>query len=240
MEIKLIKLRPLTGYGRLKALADIQYGNVILTGIRLLEQNDELFIGMPAKKHDETWNDIFYFNDHVERDRVRDIIIAEYNKLTRKESEEMILNLTQHPATEDQKAEGVIDFAGEVLEGLKTALTFMEIPDEEEITKRANYITLIASRQNPGAKKAMIGGAPYLMSTLERALRKAGIEPVYAFSLRVSKEEPQPDGSVLKVQKLEHEGFISPPDPFADETPKQILEGAMKRLRWEQAEGRNS
>lgn len=39
----------------------------------------------------------------------------------------------------------------------------------------------------PGfALEAMIGGSPWMMSALENALRKQGIEPRYSFEKRVS------------------------------------------------------
>jgi len=56
----------------------------------------------------------------------------------------------------------------------------------------------------------MIGGAPYFMGALESALLEAGVEPVYAFSRRVSEEMIQPDGSVRKVGVFRHVGFVRP------------------------------
>jgi len=40
------------------------------------------------------------------------------------------------------------------------------------------------------------------------ALRDQGIEPVYAFSVRESIEQTQPDGSVRKVNVFRHAGFV--------------------------------
>jgi hypothetical protein len=54
----------------------------------------------------------------------------------------------------------------------------------------------------------MIGGAPYLMGALEKALRECGFTPVYAFSKRESIDQPQPDGSVRKVAVFRHLGFV--------------------------------
>ena len=55
---------------------------------------------------------------------------------------------------------------------------------------------------------AMIGGAPWMMSALEGALLDAGVQPVYAFSVRESVEQVQPDGSVRKVNVFRHVGFV--------------------------------
>jgi len=124
-----------------------------------------------------------------------------------------MINLTQHPAAPGQ---GVTDLTGEELKALKLALTFDVRPTTEEVSERAELIAQLAFRNGLGEEDdpnetltAMIGGAPYLMAPLERALRARGIEPMYAFSTRVSVEETQPDGSIRKVNVFRHAGFIS-------------------------------
>ena len=134
----------------------------------------------------------------------------------------MIINLTQHQATPEQVAAGVVDLPPAVRELLLMELTFETLPSAEEIEDRAAFIAALAlgfasSRvdedlDNAGALpqgvRAMIGGAPYLMSALEVALLDAGIQPVYAFSIRESREEQQADGSVRKVNIFRHAGFV--------------------------------
>lgn len=124
----------------------------------------------------------------------------------------MILNLTQHPSTPEQ---GVTDLTGEELASLKTVLTFDSLPDAQEIIDRAEYIAELACMNGLGGEDddpiptaAMIGGAPYLMAPLEAALRERGIEPLYAFSVRESTEQVQPDGTVRKVNIFRHAGFV--------------------------------
>lgn len=124
----------------------------------------------------------------------------------------MIINLTQHPGTPEQ---GVTDLTGEELASLKSALTFGTLPDAQEIAVRAEYIAELACMNGLGGDDddpiptaAMIGGAPYLMAPLERALRAVGIEPLYAFSVRESAEQTQPDGTVRKVNIFRHAGFV--------------------------------
>ena len=137
-----------------------------------------------------------------------------------------IINLTQHPATEEQVQDGVLDLEGEALVELKQALTFEVIPSPDEIRDRAERIARLVVRKvmspeqywskhdpyraihNAGIA-AMIGGAPYLMASLERALKEVGVEPLYAFSTRESVEEVQPDGSVRKVAVFRHAGWIT-------------------------------
>lgn len=116
----------------------------------------------------------------------------------------MILNLTQHPATAEQIAAGVQDLPS--AETLRTLLTFDQLPSRTEIKGRAEALALMA--EAAGADAAMIGGAPFLMSTLEAALLNKGIRPMYAFSKRVVTETKNFDGTVTKVSTFAHEGFV--------------------------------
>lgn len=113
----------------------------------------------------------------------------------------MILNLTQHHGTTDQ---GVVEPTNKtkVIE----LLTFNTLPTIGELNARASELAIIAVRE--GADEAMIGGAPYLMAPLEGALYRAGVTPVYAFSVRESKEEILPDGNIKKISVFKHAGWI--------------------------------
>ena len=113
---------------------------------------------------------------------------------------EKIINLTQHACSNEQASEGVVEPSNK--KAVQAALTFVEIPTKETIL--ASATTLAQS----GAKKAMIGGAPYLMGALEVALKKVGIQPVYSFSERVSKEVVLEDGTTQKTSVFCHKGFI--------------------------------
>jgi hypothetical protein len=116
-----------------------------------------------------------------------------------------ILNLTQHAASAEQVAAGVVELQDKA--SVHRLLTFEACPDRETIRARAEALAEIARAS--GAEAAMLGGAPYLMGPLEAALRSAGIRPVYAFSQRAGvEEELQPDGSVRKVQLFRHAGWV--------------------------------
>lgn len=117
-----------------------------------------------------------------------------------------MLNLTQHPASQAQLALGVTDLQGAIREALHNMLTFAELPSASDIIASARALASIAARTN--ASQAMIGGAPYLMAPLIKALEAEGIAPWFAFSRRRSVEETRPDGSVMKTQSFFHEGFI--------------------------------
>ena len=129
----------------------------------------------------------------------------------------MILNLTQYVVTAEQKAQLVVEPRMCKTE-IRELLTFEEIPSKEEIESRATKLAEIAVSEASmyagetdnvvWITRVMLGGAPYLMGALEKAVRECGFTPVYAFSQRESEEITQPDGSVRKVQVFRHIGFV--------------------------------
>ena len=113
-------------------------------------------------------------------------------------------NLTQHDRSAEQVDVGVRDFPHAEREQIQGLLTFDDLPSLEEIEDRAYRL----AQYVPQGAAVMIGGAPFLMSALERALRSRGCVPVYAFSRRESVDQPQPDGSVRKAAVFRHLGFV--------------------------------
>lgn len=127
----------------------------------------------------------------------------------------MIINLTQHASTQDQQAAGVVDLPEAARASLQKLLTFDNLPYADELYERAVAIAQLAEDNIPAGEysfpadvSAMIGGAPYLMSYLERELTKKLIIPVYAFSRRVVEEKHNADGTVSKVAVFKHDGFV--------------------------------
>ena len=126
----------------------------------------------------------------------------------------MILNLTQHQATPEQVAAGVVDLEGEDREFLIKKITFGEMPTRDEIIDAAFMLASFAdgwfhANELPiGEDTVMIGGAPWFMSALEKALKETEIKALYAFSKRESVEEIQEDGSVKKSMVFRHLGFL--------------------------------
>ena len=127
-----------------------------------------------------------------------------------------ILNLTQHHATPEQKDAGVVDIPEQQRALLIKLLTFEHLPDAEDVHQRAISISELITEADailhPGSEElvtdaVMIGGAPYLMPYLERHCG-AYCTVLYAFSIRESVEQTQPDGSVRKVNIFRHGGFI--------------------------------
>jgi hypothetical protein len=117
-----------------------------------------------------------------------------------------ITNLTQHVATADQSACGVVDFTAEQKQELVKLLTFTTIPNAGMIAYRAKALALLAMQA--GNKHVMVGGAPYLMAKLEQELIGAGMVPLYSFTERVSEERPDGKGGVTKTNVFKHVGWV--------------------------------
>ena len=128
----------------------------------------------------------------------------------------MILNLTQHRATEFQRAAGVHDLPEDQRTELIALLSFEEIPTEEEILDRAVDIAELAcfnglggdEGEDPVPTSAMIGGDFWLMSPLANELRTRGIVPQFAFSKRKCVERTKEDGTVGREYVFVHEGWV--------------------------------
>lgn len=118
-----------------------------------------------------------------------------------------ILNLTQHKASAEQVQAGVVDLPGFERDRLAYWLTFDELPTMAEIEVSATAIANIADNYGY-CEQAMIGGAPFMMEPLQRALSYVGIKAVYAFSTRESVESTNSDGSVVKQSVFRHLGFV--------------------------------
>ena len=115
------------------------------------------------------------------------------------QEEKKIINLTQHQASVEQKKAGVTDLLNNKI--LKKLLTFNNAPTKNQMLARANEIAKIAKKAK--TSHAMIGGAPFFMSFLERALVKQNIQPLYAFTKRTVTEE-----NGVKKSIFRHEAFI--------------------------------
>lgn len=121
-----------------------------------------------------------------------------------------ILNLTQHRATPEQIAQGVVDPTDSERAGISKMLTFDDLPSEADLQGRAAALAEFALgiAAEVHAASVMIGGAPYFMGNLERECWTAGLRPLYAFAKRVSIEEQQADGIVVKRNVFRHGGFV--------------------------------
>ena len=125
-----------------------------------------------------------------------------------------IINLTQHAATPEQVAAGVVDLSPEKRKELSQLLTFDNLPVKGEVEARAKALADFAAQalKELGLRRvgapAMIGGAPFLMVHLHLALIERRVHPMYAFSVRESVETTLPDGKVVKTAVFKHGGFV--------------------------------
>ena len=113
-----------------------------------------------------------------------------------------ILNLTQHVASPEQLAAGVVEPSDK--EAIRASLTFATLPSQEDLGEACHALCAAAA----GFESAMIGGAPFLMRPLAESLQGEGITPLFAFSKRESVESVESDGSVRKVAVFRHLGFV--------------------------------
>lgn len=137
-------------------------------------------------------------------------------------NENKIVNLTQHDATPAQVSGGVVEPSDKA--EIRSDLTFRGGATTEDIQSKAEAIADRAVES--GCPKAMIGGAPYLMSALETALSARGIEPVYAFSERRVEVVNKPDGTQERKTTFEHKGFVAvepiPPTEKVDDDKDDV------------------
>jgi hypothetical protein len=145
----------------------------------------------------------------------------------------VIVNLTQHPATPEQIAQGVVDLDPEDRAECARLLTFDSLPTAEDLWIAADQLVELVKCSpvsEPGCRvmiadyvrRGLIehdgydsaieveceGGAPFFMEPLATLLRRGGYCPVFAFSRRESVEQVQADGSVRKVAVFRHMGFV--------------------------------
>lgn len=116
-----------------------------------------------------------------------------------------IFNCTQHQPTADQIAEGVEPAdatIGKAITFSPSQVSFSQLKlSAEQVVER---LLELGARKD---SRVMIGGAPYFMSALERALLEAGMCPMYALSERISVDTLQNDGTMPKSVVFRHEGF---------------------------------
>lgn len=156
-----------------------------------------------------TKTSVFEHKDFV---RVQDVIMDKSDNKVQVDpgKENSIINLTQHDATPAQVKDGVVEPQDKG--AIRAELTFTGAATPEDIKEKANAIADKAVES--GCGKAMIGGAGYLMSSLETALSERGIQPVYAFSERNTVVKENPDGTTSKQTVFEHKGFVSDISPI--------------------------
>jgi hypothetical protein len=114
-----------------------------------------------------------------------------------------MINLTQHLASPEQTAAGVVDLPTLERAKLIALLTVGSLPTKADIAALSAAIAALAV----GNATAMVGGAAWMAAPLEAALAYEGIIPFYAFSVR-SSVETVVDGKTVKTSIFRHVGFV--------------------------------
>ena len=121
---------------------------------------------------------------------------------------EKIINLTQHTASPEQKLAGVFDLPNHEFAKWRSLITFDSIEEwvGEKFCARMEHgiQPFLEKLYSQGWRTAMIGGAPFFMSRLEKALAENKISALYAFTKRIVEEKDGVKRSVFK-----HEGFVT-------------------------------
>jgi hypothetical protein len=130
-----------------------------------------------------------------------------------------VVNMTQHAATAEQRADGVVDLPDSMRQALSSYLTFETLPSAGDLHLAAGAIAdlfdlFVASELEEdfsgdisGWPVPLIGGAPYLMPFLERVFLDRHSPVLYSFSQRESVDTASPAGT-KKVSLFRHAGFI--------------------------------
>lgn len=124
---------------------------------------------------------------------------------------ELFINASNHNLTEEQKRE-----VNEVL-----GATIIELPEKlkrDWANVTPDNINLIMrdlleviyplAKNNENTVLVHVAGHPALVARTVGMLKYLNIDCYWAFSQRVSIEEAQPDGSILKRNVFKHEGFF--------------------------------
>lgn len=118
----------------------------------------------------------------------------------------IIINLTQHNLTQEQ-LKGAVEVGTDVRDEIVKLITFNGLPTAGKIKDNASRLAEICRDMH--TSHAVIGGAPYFMGSLEQALRRVGVTPLYAFTERVAVEVTNPEtGEVTKTSKFNFAGWI--------------------------------
>lgn len=76
-----IFVRPCKNLGNLKAIVSLNYYGLVIRGLKLSDGKNGMFLGMPARKRGEEWEDICFFLDPEMREKVTKRVLDEYEKV---------------------------------------------------------------------------------------------------------------------------------------------------------------
>ena len=80
MKITQVKVYKFNGEGKTKAFASVTLDEcLVLTGLKVIEGGNGLFVAMPQTKYKEEWKDIFFPVTKEFRQELVDAVLSEYN-----------------------------------------------------------------------------------------------------------------------------------------------------------------
>lgn len=118
----------------------------------------------------------------------------------------MILNFTLHEPTDEVR----FRLVSSVTEEVRELLTFEKEPTAEEVLRRSVLLARIAHQlsRECGLNKVLIDGPSFLIVLLDAALRRYGLNPVYALIKHITLEETMPDGTTITKEGDRCVGFV--------------------------------
>jgi hypothetical protein len=130
---------------------------------------------------------------------------------SRKESLARLLtideNTLMNPAIEEEMEARAVAITHLIWPEIQREIAMRSASISAEIEKGKTIVAWNLMRHEP-LLHAMIGGFPFLMRFLEKALNQIGVRPLYATSTRIAKEVVNPDGTVTKTSEFKHIGFL--------------------------------
>lgn len=98
MEITDVRVRKINNEGKMKAIVSITFDEeFVVHDIKVIEGTDHLFVAMPSKKLGENgeFRDIAHPLTSDTRNKIKDAILAEYEKVLKENSDEIPVLITQ-------------------------------------------------------------------------------------------------------------------------------------------------
>lgn len=81
INLEVVRLYRLNGESKTKAFVDVSVGEFIVKGIRVLQGQKGLFLGMPQEKaKDGKWYNTFYPKTKEAREELSDAVLAAYQE----------------------------------------------------------------------------------------------------------------------------------------------------------------
>lgn len=79
MEPKVLALKEMNS-GVIKAVADVEYGGIILRGLKLIESKDGFTLDTASRKINNSWQKVYEFASPILRGSILCAIIASYRR----------------------------------------------------------------------------------------------------------------------------------------------------------------